>query len=47
MKKNVLDASVSYYQTPEVEVIEVVVEQGFAGSPDDEQLENPGQGGVI
>lgn len=41
MKKNVFDASVSYYQTPEVEVIEVVVEQGFAGSP---FLEDPEEG---
>lgn len=43
MKKNVLDASVSYYQTPEVEVIEVVVEQGFEPS----QLEKPGHGGSV
>lgn len=43
MKKNVLDASVNHYQTPEVEVIEVVVEQGFEPS----QLEKPGQGDTV
>lgn len=32
------------YEAPEVELIEVEVEKGFAASP---QLENPGQGNPV
>lgn len=34
------------YEAPEVELIEVEVEKGFAASPED-QLENPGSNGNV
>ena len=34
------------YEAPEMEVLEVMVECGFAASPED-QLENPGNNGDI
>ena len=34
------------YVTPEVEIIEVEVEKGFAGSQDDGDVEAGGMGGI-
>ena len=35
------------YEAPEVEILEVMVEKGFAASPGDDQLENPDSGGDL
>ena len=35
------------YVVPEAEIVEVVVEQGFAGSDDGGNLQNPNEGGDI
>ena len=32
------------YETPQVEIIEVEVEKGFANSPDNNNTENPKEG---
>lgn len=48
MKKYVFAESVSHYQAPEVEVIEVEVEKGFAasGNESDGDVSAGGMGGI-
>ena len=45
MNKRVFDESVNNYQAPEVEIIEVEVEKGFAVS--DGNVEDPDYGGEV